>query len=90
LFGQFQGAGKIVGSVSGAIPNATAAMASPSNTTEAHAPKIMSEEIRRSRVAMGGYKTVGENKVMSVAKRPLLELIQFRGLSKDDFAPQTF
>ena len=63
-----QGAGKIVGSIIGATPNATDTMANPIKTVEAHTPKMISEEIRRSRIAMGGYKTVGENRVMSVSK----------------------
>ena len=63
-----QGAGKIVGSIIGATPNATDTMANPIKTVEAHTPKMISEEIRRSRIAMGGYKTVGENRVMSVSR----------------------
>ena len=63
-----QGAGKIVGSIIGATPNATDTMANPITTVEAHTPKMISEEIRRSRIAMGGYKTVGENRFMSVSR----------------------
>jgi hypothetical protein len=63
-----QGAGKIVGSTIGETPNATDTMANPIKAVEAHTPKAISDEIRRSRIAMGGYKTVGENKVMSVSK----------------------
>jgi hypothetical protein len=60
---------KIVGSAIGAAPSATDKMANPIKTTEAHTPKTMSEGIRRSRVATGGYKTVGEKRVMSVSNR---------------------
>ena len=43
-------------------------MANPIKTVEAHTPKTISEEIRRSCTAMGGYKIVGENRVMSVSR----------------------
>ncbi len=64
----YQGAGKVVGSTTGATPNATETMANPIKTVEAQTPKAISHEIRRSCIAMGGYKTVGENRVMSVSK----------------------
>jgi hypothetical protein len=63
-----QGVGKIVGSIIGATPNATDTMANPIKTVEAHTPKTISEEIRRLCIVMGGYKTVGENRVMSVSR----------------------
>jgi hypothetical protein len=58
---------KIRGSAIGAAPNAPDIKANAIRMIEAHAPKTMSEEFRRV-VAMGGYKTVGEKKAMSVSK----------------------
>src|SRR5229473_2676858 len=44
----YQGAGKIVGSTTGATPNATDTMANPIKTIEAHTPKSTSNEFWRS------------------------------------------
>jgi hypothetical protein len=59
---------QIPGSTIGATPNAADNIANAMRMTEAHTPKAMSAESSRSRVAMGGYKTVGENKTMSISK----------------------
>jgi hypothetical protein len=56
------------GSTIGGIPNENDNMANAIRIIEAHTPKAMSAEFSRSRVAMGGYKTVGENKAMSISK----------------------
>lgn len=60
----FQGTRNIVGSTTGATPNVTETTADPIKTTEAYTPKAVSDEIRRSRIALRRYKTVGENRVM--------------------------
>jgi hypothetical protein len=64
----YQGAGKIVESTPGAMPNATDTIANPAKMIDAHAPKVISDESDRLCVAMGGYKTVGENKAISISK----------------------
>jgi hypothetical protein len=56
------------GSTIGGIPNENDNRANAIGIIEAHTPKAMSAEFSRSRVAMGGYKTVGENKTMSISK----------------------
>jgi len=60
----YQESVKAEGSATGATPKATDKIANPIKMIEAHTPKAMSAEAGRSRVATGGYKTVGENKVM--------------------------
>jgi hypothetical protein len=55
------------GSTIGAIPNEYDNMANAIRMIEAHTPKAMSAEYSRSCVAMGGYKTVDENKAMSLS-----------------------
>jgi hypothetical protein len=60
---------KIPGSITGDIPNAIEIMANnPIKTIEAHTPRSVSDQSGRSCFAMGGYETMGENKVMSVSK----------------------
>ena len=59
---------QITGSASGGTPNTADTKANAIRTIEAQTPKTMSEEFSPSRLAMGGYKTVGENKVMSISK----------------------
>jgi UDP-N-acetylmuramate-alanine ligase len=61
-------AGRITGSATGATPNATEIKANAIRIIEAHTPKAMSEEISRSCLAVGGYKTAGEKKAMSISK----------------------
>jgi hypothetical protein len=56
---------QIAGSTTGATPNAADSMAITISMIEAHAPKTMSKDFRRS--STGGYKTVGENKIMPVS-----------------------
>jgi hypothetical protein len=51
------------------MPNATEIIANPLKTIEAHTPKTISDELRRPCIAMVGYKSVGENRVMSVSNR---------------------
>lgn len=63
-----QQSAQLCGSTIGATPNATDSKASPIKMIEVHTLKAMSEEFRRLSLAVGGYKTVGENKVMSVSK----------------------
>jgi hypothetical protein len=46
------------------MPNATATMANPIKTMEAQTVKAVSDESGRSCIAMGGYETVDENRVM--------------------------
>jgi len=65
----YQSTGKNVGSTTGAMPNATEIMANPVKTIEAHTPKAISDELRRACIAMVGYKSVGESRVMSVSNR---------------------
>jgi hypothetical protein len=65
----YQGIGKIAGSTTGATPNATDTRANPIKTIEAHIAKAISDEFRRLCIEMGGYKTLGENRVMSVSNR---------------------
>ena len=62
-----QGPGSTVGSTTGATGNVTETMTSPITTTKAHTAKTISSEIRRSRIAMRRYQTVGENRVMFVS-----------------------
>ena len=63
------GAGKIVGSTTGATPNATDTMANPIKTIEAHTPKPISDEFWRSCIGTRRYRIVGENKVMSISNQ---------------------
>jgi hypothetical protein len=61
--------GNTVGSTTGAAPNVTKTMAtSPIEKTNAHTPKEISGEIRRSRIAIYRYRIVGENRVMLVSQ----------------------
>jgi hypothetical protein len=46
------------------MPNATAMMANSIKTIEAQTAKAISDESGRPCIAMGGYETVGENRVM--------------------------
>jgi hypothetical protein len=65
---RYQQPTQIAGSMTGATPNAIDSMANTISMIEAHTPKTMSKEFRRSCfVATGGYKTVGENKTMPVS-----------------------
>src|SRR5258708_3521927 len=64
-----QGAGKIVGSTTGATPNATDTMANPIKTIEAHTPKSASDEFWRSCIGTRRDRIVDENKVMSISNR---------------------
>jgi hypothetical protein len=75
---------QITGPASGATPNAAEIKANTIRMIEAQTPKAMSEEFSRveallfrgrsdvvdavSRVAIGGYKTVGDKKAMSISK----------------------
>jgi hypothetical protein len=56
-----------LGSTIGAIPNENDNTANAIRMIEAHTPKAMSAQCSRSGVAMGGYKTVGENEAMSLS-----------------------
>ncbi len=60
----YQDRTKIAGSGAGDMPNATATMANPIKTMEAQAATAVSDESGRSCLAVGGYETVGENRVM--------------------------
>jgi hypothetical protein len=58
-----------LGSTTGVMPNATDNVANAIRITAAHTQKTMSEDFKRSCfVATGGYKIVGENKVISISK----------------------
>jgi hypothetical protein len=57
------------GSTTGVMSNATDNVANAIRITAAHRPKAMSEDFKRSCVVTTrGYKTVGENNVISISK----------------------
>jgi hypothetical protein len=55
------------------MPNVTDTIANPAKMIDAHAPKAISDESNRLCVAIGRYKTVRENRAMSISKNRLRE-----------------